>query len=283
MVAQWARALPEVVVEPDGALRVDPEATESEPRAVFDRVAHGGLLAFLDEAASGEELAGRVKVQLVGPLTLGLALCDAGMPVEAAFRRSGAAVKAWIPAVEELVAARIPGAALLLVLDEPGLVAWRSGGGPLEHECAVDLLSAALAVPSCVTGVHVCGRGDLRIALEAGPDVLAVEVHNDLVDDAAAIGRHLDAGGWVAWGAVPTDRPVGESSEPLWRALARVWCELTRRGCDPALVRTQGLMTPACGLAGHGPTQAERALRLAVELADRVHDQAVAARLTLGA
>ncbi len=282
-MAQWARALPEVAIEPDGSLRVDHDAPTEAPEAVFDCQAHGGLLAFLDEAASRDDPAGRIKVQLVGPLTLGLALCEAGLPVADAFRRSGEAVRAWASAIEALVARRLPGAALLLVLDEPGLVVWRSGDGPLERECAVDLLSAALAVPACVTGVHVCGRGDRRIALEAGPDLLAVEVRNDLVDDAAVIGRHLDADGWVAWGAVPTDRPVGESSEPLWRVLAGVWCELTRHGCDPVRVRTQGLVTPACGLAGHGPTQAERALRLAVELADRVHDQAVAARLTLGA
>ena len=65
--------------------------------------------------------------------------------------------------------------------------------------------------------------------------------------------------------------------------LARVWCDLTRRGCDPVPLRTRGLITPACGLAGYGASQAERVLGIARELAARVHDQAVAARLTLGA
>jgi hypothetical protein len=171
----------------------------------------------------------------------------------------------------------------VLFFDEPALVAWRSYDTPIEHEAAVDVLSGALAAPACPTGVHVCGQGDVRLALEAGPQVLGVEVATTLIDDADVLARHLDADGWIAWGAVPTDRPVGESSEPLWRALVGVWCELTRRGCDPIRLRTQSVVTPACGLAGHGPTQAERALRLARELADRVHDQAIAARLTLGA
>ena len=43
------------------------------------------------------------------------------------------------------------------------------------------------------------------------------------------------------------------------------------------------MITPACGLAGYGASQAERVLGIARELAARVHDQAVAARLTLGA
>jgi hypothetical protein len=134
-----------------------------------------------------------------------------------------------------------------------------------------------------MTGVHVCGDGDLALALEAGPEVLGVEVSDDLVQHTVGLARFLDGDGWIAWGAVPTDRPVGESADPHWRVLARVWCELTRRGCDPVPLRTRGVITPACGLAGYGASQAERVLGIARELAARVHDQAVAARLTLGA
>jgi len=131
--------------------------------------------------------------------------------------------------------------------------------------------------------VHVCGDGDLQLAFEAGPRILGVEVSPRLVEHSVTIARFLDTGGFVGWGAIPTDRPVGESVEPHWRALTAVWCELTRRGCDPVPLRTRGLVTPACGLAGYGPSQAERVLGLAHELAARVHDQAIAARLSLGA
>jgi hypothetical protein len=131
--------------------------------------------------------------------------------------------------------------------------------------------------------VHVCGDGDLRLAFEAGPSVLGAPVTDALIADADVIARHIDAGGWVAWGAVPTDRPIGDTSDALWRRMVAIWCELTRRGCDPVRLRTHGIITPACGLAGHGRTQAERALRLTSDIAGRVGDQAVAARLTVGA
>jgi hypothetical protein len=144
-------------------------------------------------------------------------------------------------------------------------------------------LSGALAAAACTTGVHACGDADLRLALEAGPRIIGVEVSHALVEDAATIARHLDAGGWVAWGAVPTNRPVGQSCDALWRELVTVWCELTRRGCDPVSLRTQALVTPACGLAGHDEGQAEHLLGLARQMAHRVHDHAVAARLTVGA
>ena len=48
-------------------------------------------------------------------------------------------------------------------------------------------------------------------------------------------------------------------------------------------LRAQAIITPACGLAGHGISQAARSLGLASELANRVSDQAVAARLSMGA
>ncbi len=283
IVAQWARALSEVHIEADGSITVDPTAAHEPPRAVLDIDAHGGLLAFLEVAASMPQPPPRVKVQIAGPLTLGVALQRAGLPTAVAFRRGAEAARAWASAIDEHVSAQLAGATLLLFFDEPALVEWNGDDPPLEHEVAVDILSGALAAPGCSTGVHVCGAGNRRVALEAGPQVLGVEVRDDLVHDADIFARHLDAGGWVAWGAVPTVRPVGESPEPLWRALVSVWCELTRRGCDPVLLRTQSIVTPACGLALHGTSQAERVLRLARQLADRVHDQAIAAKLTLGA
>ena len=103
--------------------------------------------------------------------------------------------------------------------DEPSLVLWRDGDGPLDREDATDVLSGALAAPAATTGVHVCGPGPVRIALDAGPDVVGVDVGTVALEDAHGIARFLDGGGWIAWGAVPTDRPIGESSQALWREL----------------------------------------------------------------
>ena len=90
------------------------------------------------------------------------------------------------------------------------------------------MLSGALAAVDCVTGVHVCGDGDVALALAAGPEVLGVEVSDDLVRHTVALARFLDGDGWIAWGAVPTDRPVGESADPHWRH-ARARCGASSR------------------------------------------------------
>jgi hypothetical protein len=280
MLAQVAAALPEVEVGGDGGLTVlaGPTGAPTAPAAE----AFGGLTAFLELASAGA-VPPRVKTQVTGPLTLGTALARAGLAVPQAFRRAGAAVTAVIAAVERLIASRLGAVPVLLVLDEPVLATWSDLGEPMSREEAIDLLSGVLASSRSVTGVHVCGDGDVRLAYEAGPQVLAVPATTHLLGHAGTLARHLDGGGWVAWGAVPTDRPLGEGVDVLWRRLVTLWCELTRRGADPRAVRTQALITPACGLAGHGPTQARRALELTRTLAERVGDQAVATRLTVGA
>lgn len=282
MIAQWLHALPEVVVTDDGTCTLLGRSDEA-PHCEFDAVSHAGLLTFLDVAAMAGARPARVKVQLTGPLTLGTALEGLGMSTARAFRRAAVLCRAWATALEQLVASRLPGTDVVVFLDEPALVRWRRGEAALDRDSAIDVLSGALAAIDGVTGVHVCGDGDVGLAIEAGPQVLGVEVRDDLTDHSLPLSRFLDGEGWVAWGAIATDRPVGESPDPHWRHLAAVWCELARRGCDPVVMRTRGLVTPACGLAGYGASQAERVLGIAHELAGRVHDQAVAARLTLGA
>lgn len=283
LVAQAACAVDGIAVDDDGSIRavrgVDAHATV-EP--LFDECAHAGLLTFLDVAAAQPRPPRAVKAQIAGPLTLGVAFSRAGLPSDDAFVLAARVARAWGHAIEDLVARCLPGASLALFFDEPALVLWH-GDAPLDREVAIDVLSSTLAPLRCVTGLHVCGRGDVRLALDAGPDVVHLDVEAVELSDAIALSRFLDGDGWIAWGAIPTHAPVGDRAQPLWKALLDVWCELTRRGCDPVRLRNQAIVAPACGLAGHGESQAERALLLAREIGNRVHDQAAATKLTLGA
>lgn len=281
MVVEVATALDEIDIADDGTLTITDVNATSAPTPHFGD-AHSGLLAFLDAAGALEIPPPRVKIQLAGPLTLGIALAELGVEPERAFQRAAATIDAWAVALEDLVAERLPQTTAVLFLDEPALAAWRGDEGPIHRDLAVDILSGVLATVRGTTGVHACS-GDRRLAFEAGPDIVGIEATPDVVADADVIGRYLDGDGWIAWGAVPTDRPVRDSAEPYWRSLVELWCELTMRGCDPVQLRTQSVITPACGLASHGVAQAEHVLELVNALADHVHDQAVAARLTLGA
>src|SRR4051794_30423775 len=70
MIAQWASAVPGVVVHADGTIslgeRDEVDATMPlDP--VFTREAHGSLLTFLEVAAAQSPPLRRVKVQMTGP------------------------------------------------------------------------------------------------------------------------------------------------------------------------------------------------------------------------
>jgi hypothetical protein len=155
----------------------------------------------------------------------------------------------------------------------------------MSADLAVDLVSSALAAVEefAVTGLHCCGDTDWRLALATGPQIISMPTSPGAADHAGALGQHLDRGGWIAWGAVPTNRPVGTEPGLLWRALSETWCDLVQRGCDALRLREQALVTPECGLAGHDPVQAETILSLSVELAERVRRQSFGVRLSIGA
>ena len=71
--------------------------------------------------------------------------------------------------------------------------------------------------------------------------------------------------------------------ERLWRRLSALWAELAQAGLDPLLLRERSIITPAAGMGSFGLSQAERVIRLTGELSERVFNQVVGARLSIGA
>ncbi|HEY3142390.1 MAG TPA: hypothetical protein VGJ86_14725 [Acidimicrobiales bacterium] len=272
MIAQAAWGIAGVLVLEDGSLLVD-EATINPSLPLVDPGVDGepfvGLRAFLDLVT------GRVapfKLQLTGPLTLALALHAVGVSPERAFAVAAQAVPARIEAV--LMAARqaAPGATPVLFLDEPGLTAALDPTFPFDLDASLDLVSSAMAVVEerAIAGLHCCGRADWQAVLQAGPQILSLPVGAGAIEHAGAIAGFLERGGWVAWGAVPTDGPLTTSADVLWRRLRGEWTELAMAGCDPALLRERAIITPACGLVGLEVHQAEQVAGLATNLAQRV-------------
>lgn len=285
MIAQAAWKVPGVVVGPDGSIdlrldALDPDAPIGDPG--LDGEPFATVRTFLT-AVTGRTRP--VKLQLTGPVTLGLALHAAGADAGRAFAVAGAAVRSRARSLLHLAARSAPGTPLVVFLDEPGLTGLMHPEFPLDPESAVDLTSSALAVleRGAVTGLHCCGPTDWKLLIQSGPHILSAPLGLGLDSAGETLGRYLDDGGWVAWGAVPTDEPIGSTPGRLWRQLSAGWCGMVQAGCDPVLLRTQSLVTPACGLATHGVTQAERVVSLTRQVAARVHDQALGVRLSVGA
>ncbi len=285
MIAQAAAGVKGITVADDGSLEVTiDELDTDEPLedTSFPSESFAGLRAFLTAVS---DRAGPVKVQLTGPVTFGIALAASGVPPDLAFPVAGAAVRARAEAMMDLLDERIPQCTRVVFLDEPGLVGALDPDFPIAADVALDLVSAVLASlePRAVTGVHCCGPADWKLVMQAGPQVLSLPLDSEVEVVAGSLAAFLDNGGWVAWGVVPTDRPLGTTPEMLWRKLSQLWCNLVQEGCDPVKVRTQAMITPACGLAGHGVTQAEQVMDFTAELADRLRDQVIGVRLQAGA
>ena len=243
-----------------------------------------GFRTFLDVAAErGYE--GPVKWQFVGPISVGVALRRAGATSEVAFAVSVQAVSGHLRALASAVSEALPRSPQLVVLDEPFVDGLMGRDFPIAPDQAIDLLSQAMAVlePQATIGVHCCGDADVATLLESGPSVLSLPVSMSLVPLAGYLDRFLRNGGWVAWGAVATEGPIGVTSGRSWHQLSTLWCELVQRGCDPSQLLAQSLLTPECGLGSHSVDVAERLCRSLRDVSRSLRSETAAAKFVLGA
>jgi hypothetical protein len=281
MLGQAAAGIPGVSVAPDGTLVVaEPDGLDTGAAEACGELpddAFGATFAFLDRVAAAPERPPAVKLQCTGPVTLGTALVAAGVPPRRAFPLAASATRKRARALVAVTRDRLgPGPTLLLVVDEPSMGAATLDRLAVSSEDAVDHLSGTLAAveASAVAGVHCCAPADWGAILRAGPALLSFPVEVAPTVRAADLGPFLEGGGWVAWGAVPTDGPLGPldggGARRLWRHLANRWHALADGGVDPVLLRLRAVVTPACGLARHDETQAELALRLTASLGERI-------------
>jgi hypothetical protein len=283
-IAQALLGIDGVTVGQYGAISVDVARVDPVEPVHTDVTddAFTGFRAFL--AAAPADLPA-VKWQLVGPVTLGMALIRAGVPDHTAFDTAVRAVRSHLQHLFDIVAESLPAATQVVFIDEPDLVDLTDPAFPIAPDIAIDLVSGALAAVEgrAVSGLHCCGDADWSALIAAGPNVLSLPVHSSVVDSAGYLQQFLDRGGIVAWGAVPTDGPIPTTPERPWRRLSDLWCELVQRGCDQVMLRKQAMITPECGLGAHTPAVAERVVDIVGELGRRVHDQATATRFVLGA
>lgn len=234
-------------------------------------------LDVLEELAQGYE--GELKVQVAGPWTL-------AATVE---RPRGDRVLADVGARRELAQAlaqgcadhvadvrrRVPGARVLVQVDEPALPAVLAGAVPTasgfhRHRSvdapraseALEWVFAAIAAAGATPLAHCCAA-DVPVPLLRGAGAAAVSV--DLLalgagayDDLATA---LDDGERVLLGVVPA---VDQTPRPEERLVVdRVLRFLDMLGLDPDEVGDQLVLTPACGLAGASASYAREALALA--------------------
>lgn len=225
----------------------------------------------LEERA--REYAGRLKLQVTGPWTLAAmvekprgdkVLSDVG-----ARRELAQALAEGLRTHLADVRRRLPGADLLVQVDEPALPMVLAGQIPtasgfhrhrsVDASRASALLEEVFAVDAPVVA-HCCAA-DVPVGLFRGAGAAGVSVDLDVLaagayDDLATV---LDEGGEVFLGVVPSAEGRAWTEKSVVERVLRL---LDMLGFDPAEVSERLVLTPACGLAGATPSYAREALAL---------------------
>ena len=224
----------------------------------------------LEGAAAGHT--GALKLQVAGPWTLA---ANVELPSGHAVVSDAGAARDLAGSLAEGVAAhlaevrrRLPGARLVLQVDEPSLPAVLAGAVPTPSGYgtvrAVEPVVAATALQQVLRtagpgarAVHCCAPGaPIALLADAGADAVALDAALLQPAHYDALGTAVDAGVSLWLGVVPaTDAPAG--LDLARSVIRRLWGAL---GFAPAHARTALVPTPACGLAGASPADARRAL-----------------------
>lgn len=275
-----------VDLQPSGWRLVDHPGRDAERTAAY-------LRTDLDELAEVYEgYEGRLKVQVGGPWTLAAAVrLSRGerLVVDAGARRDlVASLAEGIRIHLATVARMVPGAALVLQLDEPGLPSVLAGELPtssgfgrlpaVDPQEVRDGLAAVLAAADGrATVLHCCAPlAPLPLMRAAGAGAVSLDVATLGESAWESVAATVEAGVAFWAGVVRTDPAAGEAAKKpgthheLVTPLVRRWRDLG--------MPTQGLadvvLTPACGLVGGSPARAREVQELVADAAGALSEAA---------
>jgi methionine synthase II (cobalamin-independent) len=221
---------------------------------------------------------GPFKVQAAGPWTLAAGLerlrGERAVVDPGARRDLGQSLAEGLAEHVAAVSARVPGAAVVVQLDEPslpgvleGALPTASGYGTLpavEASVVEQELGAVVAALPVPVVVHCCARrAPLELFRRAGAAALSFDL--GLVQDLDAVGTAVEAGTHLMPGVVPgTDATLPAPKATASRVQAW-WREL---GFPADRLAEAVTLTPACGLAGATPGYARTAMSHVREAAE---------------
>jgi methionine synthase II (cobalamin-independent) len=214
--------------------------------------------------------AGPLKVQAAGPWTLAAGLersrGDRAVVDPGARRDLAQSLAEGLAAHVAAIGARVPGAFLVVQLDEPSAPAVLQGGLPtasgfgklaaVEASVVEQELAELIRRIDVPVVVHCCApRVPMDLFRAAGAAGLSFDL--GLVQDLDAVGTAIEAGTHLLPGVVPgIDAPLPAPKATASRVQAW-WREL---GFDPDRLAAAVTLTPSCGLAGASQGYARAAM-----------------------
>ncbi len=271
MVGRTASALVDLHVDLQPAgWRFVPRPGRDERRATWMLAQD---LDALEEAAQGYD--GPLKVQLVGPWTLAASVelprGDKALSDPGASRDIASSLAETVAAHVRDVRRRVPGARVVVQLDEPLLPAVLAGRvrtasgydviAAVEDSRAESALAGVIDAAQVPVVVHCCAAGvPVSLLRRAGAGGVSLDASVLGQRDDEALGEALEAGVVLLAGVVPSlDTTLSDPAATV-DPVRRMW---RRLGLDPASLSRLVVVTPTCGLAGASPRHARAALQAA--------------------
>ncbi|HET6626006.1 MAG TPA: methionine synthase [Nocardioidaceae bacterium] len=239
----------------------------------------------VEEQTQGLE--GSFKIQVTGPWTLAATVerprGDKVLADHGARRELAQALAEGLRDHVADVRSRIPGARVIVQVDEPALPAVMSGAVPTasgfsRHRSvdapkaapALEWVFAAIRDSGAVPVAHCCAAEvSIPLFLDAGAEGISVDLDTLPVSAYDPLADAVEREKLVFLGGLPaTDPERWPGDTALTERMLRLFDML---GLDPRTAGERLVVTPSCGLAGASSSWARRALQLSRTVAANLH------------
>ena len=224
-----------------------------------------------------------VKVQSTGPCSIALSVVDENkraiyyndefrdVVTKSVIMKSRWQVLQFKPYAENIIC----------FVDEPILSAFGSSTYvSVDRGDVVNILNEtinAIHEDGALVGIHCCGNTEWSILIDAEVDIINFDAFA-YADTVAMypdhVKKHLERGGMLAWGVVPTSEKIREQTvETLEKKFEEGMDNLAAKGIDKKLIAEQAIITPACGTGSLAIDDAEKVFSLVSGLTKRMKEK----------
>jgi methionine synthase II (cobalamin-independent) len=224
-----------------------------------------------------------VKVQTTGPCSVALTIVDENkraiyyndefrdVIVKALAMKCRWQIQKFQPYAEKIIC----------FIDEPILSAFGSSTYvSVTRNDVVAMLSEvidAVHADNALAGIHCCGNTEWSILIDSGVDIVnfdAFEFGETIAMYADSVKAHLERGGMLAWGVIPTSKIIRQQTlETLEAQLEKVMDNLASKDIDKKLITEQAIITPSCGTGSLDKEDAEKVFELTYALSKRMKEK----------
>ena len=237
----------------------------------------------MESALSGGEKRPFLKVQTTGPCSFALTIVDENkravyyneefrdVVIKALAMKCRWQLRKFRPYADKFIC----------FIDEPILSAFGSSTYvSVKREDVVAALAEVIDAvhgEGALAGVHCCGNTEWSILIDAGADIVnfdAFSYGDTIAMYADHVKKHLENGGMLAWGVVPTSEEIrGQTAESLEAKLEEGMDGLAAKGISKQLILEQAILTPSCGTGSLAEEDALRVFDLLSQLTARVKEK----------